>query len=187
MSAAKILGGFIFLTIGILLLVIAFVPIPGIGLDSVCFTTLLLNYIGTLMAGISALNLSTIIGASGYLYIAVIIPLVGYHYCRAGIKSMRYDKAKKTYYISETKIGWMIVGFIIVCIAAVYLLLIFLNFVDPTLEIFENLWLLSPLNSYPGLLPQALVPALLTVLLIFFIYFIGAKIMKSGVKKEEMF
>lgn len=184
MGAAKVLGGLAFLIVGIILLIISFVPIPG--LESVCLTTRIGAYVMHIMTSLTTLDLSGMIGPSGYLYIAAVIPWVGYHYCRAGIKSMRYDKEKKTYIITETKIGWMITGFIIICIAAVFLLLIILDILDPTFSFFETLWLSSPITSVPGLLPQALVPVLLTILMVFFVYFIGSRIMKSGVKKEVM-
>ncbi len=189
MGAGKILGGLAFLIIGIILLVIGFVPIPG--LTEISFTgrmITLYDEANLVFSGDIMFILLSIV-LDGYIYIALITPLVGYHYCRAGIKSMRYDKPKKQYFISETKIGLMIAGFVMVCVAAALILMIFLGYMDPSFSF------LNPVNpTLPAeyawvsmILPNFLIPVVLTILIIFFVYWIGSKIMKSGVKKEEMF
>jgi hypothetical protein len=183
MGALKVLGGLGFLAIGIVLLVIAFAPIPG--LENVSFTSRLMTYINSVFIAISSLNISSIIGESGWLYIAAIIPWCGYHFCKAGIKSMTYTKKKKQYYYSETKIGWLIFGFILICIAVTLLLTIFFEIMAPAFQFIVDLIPTIP-AEFAFLLPQLLIPVVLTILIIFFVYWIGSKIMKSGIKKEEL-
>lgn len=186
MGAGKVLGGLAFLGIGIVLTVIAFVPIPGLG--DVCFTTLLLNYINNLMVLMASMDISAMVGPSGYLYIAAIIPWVGYHYISAGIKSMRYNKPKKQYYYTETKIGLMITGFVMVCVALALILVIFLGYMSPAFEFLNPVIALIPfdLSTIAAYIPTLLIPVVLSILIIFFVYWIGSKIMKSGVKKESL-
>ena len=182
MGAAKILGGLAFLAIGIVLLILAFVPIPGF--ESISITGRIISFISVIGTVFSTLDFTSMFGPIGYLSIAGIIPLVGYQYCKAGIKSMRYDKAKKKYIYTETKIGLMITGFILICVAAVIILLILLGQLEPEFQFLIGLVPTGPWFSYPYLLPQLLIPMVLTMLIIFFVYWIGSKIMKSGVKKE---
>ena len=185
MGAAKVLAGLAFLIIGIVLFVIAFVPIPG--LEDVSVTARIISYVESMMTSFMTLNLSTLIGPieSQFLYNSIIIPMVAFHFCKAGIKSMRYDKGKKEYYFSETKIGLLIAGFILVCVAAGFLILMIFDILDPSFQFIVDL--IPTYISYPGLLPHLLIPIVLTMAIVFFVYWIGSKIMKSGVKKEEMF
>ena len=182
MGAAKVLGGLAFLAIGIVILILAFVPIPGLG--NISITALLIQLFSIIGTVFSTMDFSPLLGQIGSLSIAGIIPLVGYHYCRAGIKSMRYDKVKKKYIFTETKIGLMIAGFILICVAVVIILLILLGALEPEFQFLIGLVPTGPWFSYPYLLPQLLIPMVLTMLIIFFVYWIGSKIMKSGVKKE---
>jgi len=181
MSTAKIVGGFIFLTIGIVLLVIAFVPIPG--LMNVSVIGRFIFFFRSIDLLLSTLDFSTVASTLGSISLAWIIPLIGYHYCRAGIRSMRYDRKKKIYIFTETKIGLMIAGFILVCIAVVIILMILLGLLEPAFQFLVDL---VPTFFYTGLLPQLLIPIALTMLIMFFIYWIGSKIMRSGVKKEKI-
>ena len=95
---------------------------------------------------------------------------------------MRYEKAKKIYYYSETKIALLIVGFIIICVAVALILSIFLQIMEPAFQFLVDL---IPTLYFPGLLPDLLIPIVLTLLIIYFLYWIGSKIMKTGVKKED--
>lgn len=181
MGAAKVLGGLLFVAIGVILLVIGIGPIPS--LENVSVVSRGMAYLsldfGTMMA---SWDFTPLFLATGYLEIALIIPYVGYHYCRAGVKSMRHTKAKKKYAISEAKIGLLIAGFIFVCVAVALVLSIFLQLLEPAFQFLADL---IPAFSYPGLLPQILIPVVLTLLIIYFLYWIGSLIMKSGIKKEE--
>ena len=182
MGTAKVLGGVVFLALGIILLIIGIAPIPG--LEDISFVSNLMVYIGDFSTLMMSGDYSGLLVRAGYLDLCIIIPYVGYHYCRAGVKSMRYDKKKK-YYITETKIGLIIAGFIAMCVAVALVFTILLQIMDPAFSFLVNLW---PSHfAFPGLLPQVLVPTLITLLIIFFIYWIGSKIMKKGIKKEELF
>lgn len=175
------LGGVAFLAIGLLLLVLSLVPgIPGF--EAICLTTKIMGFIATLEAAFTTFNLTPVLGNT--LYISMIIPWIAVHFVIAGFKSMRYEKAKKSYFYSRTKIGLLITGFILICIAFVFLTMFLLDMLDPHFQFIVDL---VPTFSYPGLLPKLLIPMVLTAAIIFFIYWIGSKIMKSGVKKEEMF
>ena len=187
MGTGKVLGGLSFVIIGIILLVIGFVPIPG--LEDVSFTALVITTFeqifaitGDIMTAVLAILLNT------YFYIALIIPWIGYHYVSAGIKSMRYDKPKKQYYYTETKIGLLITGFIMICVALTFILMIFLGYLSPAFDFLNPVIALIPfdLSSIASFIPTLLIPVLLTILIIFFVYWIGSKIMKSGVKKESL-
>jgi hypothetical protein len=182
MGAAKVLGGLLFLTLGIVFLVIGIVPISILG--NISFIGRFMNYMfldyPTMMM---TWDFSPLFLATGYLEIALIIPYVGFHYCKAGIKSMTYSKKKKEYFISETKIGLLIAGFILICVAVVLALMILLQYLEPAFQFLTDL---LPAIYFSGLLPTLLIPVVLSLLIIFFVYWLGSKIMKSGIKKEEM-
>jgi len=186
MGSGKILGGLAFLILGIVILVIGIVPIPGLEVLSLYYW-IEQEYLG-IMALIATFDLPTFLNSSGYLSICTIITLVGYNYVKAGIKSMRYDKPKKQYYYTETKIGMMIAGFITVCVALVLIFMIFIGVLSPAFDFLTPLIALIPfdLSSIAAYLPTILIPVLLTILIIFFVYWIGSKIMKSSVKKESL-
>ncbi|MHA1132348.1 MAG: hypothetical protein ACTSQQ_16295, partial [Candidatus Helarchaeota archaeon] len=140
------------------------------------------------MAVFTTFDLTPLLTTSGFLSIATIIPLAGYYYCKAGIKSMRYDKAKKQYYYTETKIGLMIFGFVLVCVAVALLLTILLQILTPYFQFLADLFPTGiPPAEIASIIPQLLIPTVLTLLIIFFVYWIGSKIMKTSVKKEELF
>lgn len=178
MGTGKVLGGLAFLTLGIVILVIGIVPIPGLGISIIDRIFILITSIQNFMA---TFNYQILLLDSGFLSIALIFPFAGVYYVIAGIRSMRYDKAKKDYYVSTTKIGFLIAGFILICIAAVFLIMIVFGILDPSFQ-FLN-FLEFPLPGYPNFL----IPIALTMLIIFFVYLIGSKIMKHGVKKEDLF
>ncbi len=182
MGAAKVLGGLLFLALGIVFLVIGIVPIPTFG--NISFIGRLMDYMfldfTTMMM---TWDFTPLFLASGFLELALIIPYVGFHYCKAGIKSMTHDKKKKEYIISEAKIGLLIAGFILICAAAALVLMILLEYLEPSFQFLADL---LPTLYFPGLLPTLLIPVVLSLLIIFFVYWLGSKIMKSGIKKEEM-
>ena len=127
MGAAKVLGGLLFLALGIVILVIGIVPIPTLG--NISFISRFIDYMfldfTTMMM---TWDFTPFFLATGYLEIALIIPYVGFHYCKAGVKSMTYDKKKKEYIISEAKIGLLIAGFILICAAVALVLMILLEY-----------------------------------------------------------
>ena len=186
MGSGKILGGLVFLIIGIVILVIGIVPIPGF--ETISLTYLALKEYAIIEAAAVSFDLQALIINSGFISINSIILLVGGHYVIAGIKSMRYDKPKTQYYYTETKIGLMITGFIMICLALVITLMIFLGYMDPSFSFLNpvNPALPAELAWISMLLPNLLIPVVLTILIIFFVYWIGSKIMKSGVKKESL-
>ena len=182
MGAAKVLGGLLFLALGIVFLVIGIVPVSILG--NISFIGRFMDYIfldyPTMMM---TWDFSPMLLATGYLEIALIIPYVGFHYCKAGIKSMTYGKKKKTFFISEAKIGLLVAGFILICAAVALVLMILLDYLEPAFQfLIDSL----PALYFPGLLPTLLIPVVLSLLIIFFVYWLGSKIMKSGIKKEEM-
>ncbi|MHA1652034.1 MAG: hypothetical protein ACTSYB_17770 [Candidatus Helarchaeota archaeon] len=181
MGAVKVLIGLLFLALGIFILVISLAPIDLF--SDISFSNRIMALFSIDFEYISStMDFTPILESSGYLSISIIIPYVGYHYCRAGIKSMRYEKAKKIYYYSETKIALLIVGFIIICVAVALILSIFLQIMEPAFQFLVDL---IPTLYFPGLLPDLLIPIVLTLLIIYFLYWIGSKIMKTGVKKED--
>ena len=181
MGAAKVLGGVIFLALGIFLLIIGIAPIDIIGDISVYTHVELL--MGDIYSAMSTMDFTPILEPSGYLSISMIIPTVGYHYCKAGIKSMRYDKPKKEYYYSETKIGFLIAGAVIIVVAAVLVLTFFLEILTPFITNVLGMFGVS-VAGFEYLIPTLLVDILVMILIIFLIYWIGSKVMKHGVKKE---
>ena len=187
MGAGKVLIGVVFLALGLFLLVIGLAPIDIIG--DVSVTNKVMVLIDDVMSMMSTMDFSALFAGEGtMLYIAVIIPWVGYHFCKAGIKSMRYEKKKKQYYYSETKIGFLVAGFIIMCVAFVLVLTMLMQILEPAFTFLADFLApyLGVLSGFAYLIPQLLVPILLTLLIIYFTYWIGSKIMKHGVKKEKM-
>ena len=182
MGTSKVLGGVTFLILGIVILVLGIVPIPGLGISIIDRIFILKASIENFMV---SFDIQLLLQDTSFLSLAMIFPWVGVHYVISGVKSMRYDKAKKSYYVSDTRIGFFIAGFILICVAAVFLIMIVFGILDPSFQFLNFLDFLQ--YPYLGLVPKLLIPIVLTMLIIFFTYWIGSKIMKKGVKKEVMF
>ncbi len=183
MGAGKVLVGLIFVIVGVVLLVIGIAPIPGLETISVYYN--ITSYFSIDYAAVfSTFDLTPILTTSGYLSISTIIPMAGYYYCKAGIKSMRYDKEKKQYYYNETKIGLMIFGFILVVVAVTVILTYMFDILTPLIG---SLDAMLPISEFWGLIPDLLLPTVIVLLIVFFVYWIGSKIMKTAVRKEEIF
>ncbi len=186
MGAIKVLIGLVFVILGVVLTVLVFAPIPGF--ENISITDRIMRFFDPSNPNyldIMTLTFPQLFQAIGFILIDIILPYVGYQYTRAGIKSMRYQKEKKKYYYTETKIALFIVGFIIICVAVTLVLTILLQILSPVFQFIADL--IPAIAIPPSLIPQLLIPVILTLLTIFFIYWLGSIIMKKGIKKEEIY
>jgi len=185
MGALKIVAGLAFIGVGILIMLIAIIPLPF--LPGVSLMTQIINTftnIMIMMTDIMSLDLTSIASEASYYGFSTLILTIGYKFMSAGISSMRKIKREKPYFLGKVKVHFLIMGFIILIIAVT---MAFTYFTDYPLSITipgVNLDLIPP--EYHFLIPQLFLPVMIVMLLIAFLYFLGRIFMSRGVEKEKI-